>query len=113
MKEQMERHVCGIEIISRYGVERELEEMEDFVKLVQYNELNQYLTNEIFYDSKADLCVIELLPREEVSNLSYDYIEEAITHAAILTIGQFAINGVVGHKLAIKIPKSLCLKISA
>lgn len=88
--------IFNINIWSRYDEDRELGEMLWFCKYLNKAGLTSYV-DELFYDSKADLCVIKLieLDQEEVQT---SYEVEAIRVMAQLTIAQFDINGIIGHR---------------
>ena len=88
--------IFNINIWSRYDEDRELAEMLWFCKYLNKAGLTSYV-DELFYDSKADLCSIKLIKLEE-EEISTSYEMEAIRVIAQLTIEQFEINGVIGHK---------------
>ncbi|MGE8685123.1 MAG: hypothetical protein ACN6OV_11730 [Acinetobacter sp.] len=88
--------IFNINIWSRYDEDRELGEMLWFCKYLNKAGLTSYV-DELFYDSKADLCIIRLieLDHEEIQT---SYEVEAIRVMAQLTIAQFDINGIIGHR---------------
>lgn len=88
--------IFNINIWSRYDDDRELAEMLWFCKYLNKAGLTSYI-EELFYDSKADICSIKLIKLEE-EDIAESYEIEAIRVIAQLTIDQFEINGVVGHK---------------
>ena len=88
--------IFNINIWSRYDDDRELGEMLWFCKYVDKAGLTSYI-EELFYDSKADICSIKLIKLEE-EDIAESYEVEAIRVIAQLTIDQFEINGFVGHK---------------
>lgn len=88
--------IFNINIWSRYDDDRELGEMLWFCKYLDKAGLTSYI-EELFYDSKADICSIKLIKLEE-EDIAESYEIEAIRVFAQLTIDQFEINGVVGHK---------------
>lgn len=88
--------IFNINIWSRYDDDRELGEMLWFCKYLDKAGLTSYI-EELFYDSKADICSIKLIKLEE-EDIAESYEIEAIRVIAQLTIDQFEINGVVGHK---------------
>ncbi|HFG2491827.1 hypothetical protein OW666_11500 [Acinetobacter baumannii] len=88
--------IFNINIWSRYDDDRELGEMLWFCKYIDKAGLTSYI-EELFYDSKADICSIKLIKLEE-EDIAESYEIEAIRVIAQLTIDQFEINGVVGHK---------------
>lgn len=88
--------IFNINIWSRYDDDRELGEMLWFCKYLNKAGLTSYI-EELFYDSKADICSIKLIKLEE-EDIAESYEIEAIRVIAQLTIDQFEINGVVGHK---------------
>lgn len=51
----------GIKLSSRYGKAHELIEMIEFAKVIANDRGSQYI-KEVFYDSKASMCRIELHP---------------------------------------------------
>lgn len=85
-----------INIWSRYDEDRELAEMLWFCKYLNKAGLTSYI-DELFYDSKADLCSIRLIELDQ-EDISTSYEVEAIRVFAQLTIEQFEINGIIGHK---------------
>ena len=85
--------IFNINIWSRYDEDRELIEMLWFCKYLNMAGLTSYV-DELFYDSKADLCSIKL----EEEEISTSYEVEVIRVIAQLTIEQFEIHGVIGHK---------------
>ncbi|WP_336148228.1 hypothetical protein [Acinetobacter ursingii] len=88
--------IFNINIWSRYDEDRELGEMLWFCKYLNKAGLTSYV-DELFYDSKADLCVIKLIELDQ-EEIQTSYEVEAIRVMAQLTIAQFDINGIIGHR---------------
>ena len=88
--------IFNINIWSRYDEDRELGEMLWFCKYLNKAGLTSYI-DELFYDSKADLCVIKLIELDQ-EEIQTSYEVEAIRVMAQLTIAQFDINGIIGHR---------------
>ena len=88
--------IYQINIWSRYDEDRELAEMLWFCKYLNKAGLTAYV-DEVFYDSKADICSIKLIKLDQ-EDVSTSYEIEAIRVIAQLTIEQFEINGFIGHK---------------
>jgi len=88
--------IFGINIWSRYDEDRELGEMLWFCKYLNKAGLTSYV-DELFYDSKADLCSIKLMKLDQ-EDIETSYEVEAIRIIAQLTIEQFEMNGVIGHR---------------
>lgn len=88
--------IFGINIWSRYDEDRELGEMLWFCKYLNKAGLTSYV-DELFYDSKADLCSIKLMKLDQ-EDIKTSYEVEAIRIIAQLTIEQFEMNGVIGHR---------------
>lgn len=86
--------IYNINIWSRYDDDRELYEMLQFCKFINSIELASYI-DELFYDSKANLCVINLI---ELDSAEAGTELEAIHTTALLTISQFQLQGVIGHQ---------------
>ena len=87
--------IYGINIWSRYNDDTELYEMLRFCKYLNKVGLKEWV-DELFYDSKASLCFIRLVGIENDENCTYEI--DAIRTIASLTIEQFELNGVIGHK---------------
>lgn len=88
--------IFNINIWSRYDEDGELGEMLWFCKYLDKAGLTSYI-DELFYDSKADLCSIKLIKLEQ-EDIETSYEVEAIRVIAQLTISQFEIDGIIGHK---------------
>lgn len=84
----------GIDVITRYGKASELVEMINFAKLAALKGAHT-LVKEVFYDSQANLCTIELF--DESLWLSEQGM--ALRECAANSIRQFQWDGVVGHGL--------------
>ena len=84
----------GVSLLSRYGKASELVEMINFAKLAALQGLHP-LVHRLFYDSKADLCTIELFDE----SLWLSEQGQALRKCATKTIGQFQWDGTVGHGL--------------
>lgn len=82
----------GVDISSRYGKANEIIEMINFSRIAAQNEVAHYIKN-VFYDSKANYCTIEL--NESVKNC--DPVAIALKQAALESIGQFDWFGSVEH----------------
>lgn len=87
--------IYGINIWSRYNDDTELYEMLRFCKYINKAGLKEWV-DEVFYDSKASLCFIRLVGVENDVDCAYEI--DAIRTIASLTIEQFELNGIVGHK---------------
>ncbi|ENX58192.1 MULTISPECIES: hypothetical protein [Acinetobacter] len=87
--------IFGINIWSRYDDDTELYQMLQFCKYVNKIGLTEWV-DETFYDSKASLCFIKLIEIDEDSNCSYEI--DAIRTMAALTIEQFELEGIIGHR---------------
>ncbi len=84
----------GINLMTRYGKASELVEMINFAKLAAQHGLHT-LVKEIFYDSQASLCTIELFDE------GLWICEEGATlrECAAKSIRQFQWDGTVAHGL--------------
>ncbi|MGS3177859.1 hypothetical protein CF139_02435 [Aeromonas hydrophila] len=82
----------GIPICSRYAKANDLAEMLMFTHRVALLGLHEHIKN-VFYDTKACLCVIELHDEE----MWYDEAGEKIKGCAEKSISQFQWAGTVGH----------------
>ncbi len=85
--------IYNINIWSRYDEDRELYEMLKFCKFINSIELISYI-DELFYDTKTNLCFIKLIELDEDAKVSTEL--EAIRTIALLTISQFQFLGVIG-----------------
>lgn len=84
--------VFGIDISSRYGKANEIIEMINFSRLAAQSNVAHYVNN-IFYDSKANLCTFELATSVKLG----DPVANVLKIAALETIGQFDWFGYVEH----------------
>jgi len=84
----------GISVMTRYGKADELVEMINFAKLAALEGLHT-LVKEVFYDSQASLCTIELF--DESLWLTAQGI--ALRSCAAKSIRQFQWDGVINHGL--------------
>lgn len=87
--------IYGINIWSRYNDDRELYEMLRFCKYLNKIGMTEWV-DELFYDSKANLCYIRFVGTESDSECVYEI--DAIRTIASLTIEQFELNGMIGHR---------------
>ena len=87
--------IFGINIWSRYNDDRELYEMLRFCKYLNKIGMTEWV-DELFYDSKADLCYIRFIENESSSECFFEI--DAVRIIASLTIEQFELNGVLGHR---------------
>lgn len=84
----------GISLTTRHGKAQELAEMLTFARLAAARGLH-HLVKEMFYDSKACLCTIELFnERQWLSEQG-----RALRECAAQSIRQFQWDGTVGHGL--------------
>lgn len=84
----------GINLMTRYAKADELVEMLNFAKLAAVAHLHT-LVKELFYDSKACLCTIEL---EDESQWHSDEGLQ-LRECAARSIRQFQSDGTIGHGL--------------
>jgi hypothetical protein len=84
----------GISLMTRYGKADELVEMINFARLAAMGELH-LLVKTVFYDSKANLCTIELFD-ESLWNTEEGI---ALRKCAKQSIRQFQWDGTIGHGL--------------
>ncbi len=84
----------GINVMTRYGKAAELIEMINFAKLAAQQGLHP-LVKEVFYDSQACLCTIELFDE----SLWLTAQGAALRECAANSIRQFQCDGVIGHGL--------------
>ena len=84
----------GINLLTRYGKVDELVEMLNFTKLAAIANVHT-LVKELFYDSKACLCTIEL--EDESQWLSDEGLQ--LRDCAARSIRQFQWDGTIGHGL--------------
>lgn len=82
----------GIEVSTRYGDASELVEMIEFAEALAKGRLEKYVKS-VFYDSKADICNIELTD----NRLRGTPIDDAMLDAAKRTLSQFTWHGIVQH----------------
>ncbi|WP_048764841.1 hypothetical protein [Acinetobacter sp. 243_ASPC] len=87
--------IFGINIWSRYNDDSELYEMLKFCKYLNKIGMTEWV-DELFYDSKASLCYIRLIGTDSDADCSYEI--DAVRIIASLTIEQFELNGIIGHK---------------
>lgn len=87
--------IFGINIWSRYNDDSELYEMLKFCKYLNKIGMTEWV-DELFYDSKANMCYIRLASNENNSECFYEI--DAVRTIASLTIDQFELNGVIGHR---------------
>lgn len=85
--------IYDVNIWSRYDDDNELGQMLWFCKYLNRTGLTAYI-DELFYDSKANLCFIKLVDPDSEAN----YELEAIRVIAQLTIEQFEFQGMIGHR---------------
>jgi hypothetical protein len=84
----------GVPLISRYNHDEELEQMRGFLSAASAANLHDLIRG-IFYDSNANLCVIESVP-----GLTKDDPEaEQLWDIACRHIAQFEWLDAIGHKL--------------
>lgn len=88
--------IYNINIWSRYDEDRELIEMLWFCRNLKAVGLTDYI-DELFYDSKVSLCSIRLKELDQ-DDYSIRYEIDAIRIIAQLTLEQFEIKGVIGHR---------------
>lgn len=84
----------GIPVCTRYGKVSEMVEMLNFCKLTALKDLH-VLVKEVFYDSQASLCTIELHDESDWLSLA----GEELMECALQSIRQFQANGQVFHGL--------------
>lgn len=82
----------GIELDSRHSQADEIIELIAFAQACARNKVAHYVKR-AFYDSKANMCSLELDPAVREG----DTVAEAILEAALETIGQFDWFGIVQH----------------
>jgi len=82
----------GISVNSRYEKASEIIELINFAMMAVLLGVDNYI-KEVFYDSKAYLCTIELEPCVQ----QYDIVSAEIFKAANKTISQFDWFGTVYH----------------
>lgn len=83
----------GVRYESRYDIDEEEEEMRHFIQLLSSDGVLGAVKG-LFYDSKANLCCIELAPSlVQGSEDAY-----RVHRAASRSISQFELFGIVGHK---------------
>lgn len=85
--------IYGVNIWSRYDDDSELAQMLWFCKYLNRTGLTTYI-DELFYDSKASLCLIKIIDDDGEAHYEID----AIRVIAQLTIEQFELQGVIGHR---------------
>lgn len=82
----------GIPLLTRYGKADEMAEMLRFAHLAAANKLHE-LVKEVFYDSQACLCIIEL----HSDRLFNTELGDELKECALKTISQFQWDGYVLH----------------
>lgn len=86
----------GIEIMSRYGVAKELVEMLRFCEAVAKEGFNNFIEN-CFYDGQSNLCKIILEGEEDPDGCPARQFKHEIAAIAEEYITQFEIDGHIGH----------------
>lgn len=81
-----------IVILSRYGIEREIKEMDNFSEAADQRSLAPYVRS-LFYDSNSCCCNFELADEVE----PYGHIANELLEIALETISQFEWFGQIQH----------------
>ncbi len=81
-----------IDLVSRHGVESEENELDEFTKAIQYNNLHPFVLS-AFYDSNSCCCQFTLAECVE----EFSPLADEIMSVALETIGQFEWSGSIYH----------------
>lgn len=86
----------GIELMSRYGVAKEMVEMLRFCEAVAKEGLHEFIEN-CFYDGQSQVCKIVIEDEEDPDGCPGRQFKPQIAAIAENYITQFEIDGHVGH----------------
>lgn len=91
----------GIEIMSRYGVAKEVIQMLGFCEALAEYGLSDFVEG-CFYDGQSQCCVVTLHDEgpEHNGGPAWQFIHE-IARIASMHLTQYDIEGIVGHKVKV------------
>lgn len=87
----------GFKICTRHNEDDELEQMIKFARYISAIGLAKHIS-ELFYDSNCDVCFISTRNIDTLECEESCYVRDAIKFVAALTISQYELFDIIGHK---------------